>query len=99
VLALPGNQTALLHVPTLFFFLDIDAELAQQRLHGRRGHVAEDIFDDQGFQTALRERYQLPEVTDPWTSRGTRIITLDGSQTKEQITQAMCKYLDELDTV
>lgn len=96
VLALPGNQTALRHVPTLFFFVDIDAELAQQRLHGRRGHIAEDIFDDQSFQTALRERYQLPEVTNPWTSRGTRIITLDGSQTKEQITQAMYKYLDEL---
>lgn len=96
VLALPGNQTALLHVPDLFVFLEIDAKTAQQRLSQRRGTEPEDIFDDQGFQHALRDRYALPEVTEPWTSRGTKIIHLDGSQSKDQVTQALVQELELL---
>lgn len=96
ILALPGNQTALQHVPELFVFLDIDASTAQKRLHERRGSTPEDIFDDHAFQQALRERYLLPEVTNPWTSRGTKIRILDGSQTKKQIQQA---FIQELNTL
>ena len=96
ILALPGNQTALQHVPELFVFLDIDAEMAQNRLQQRRGTAPEDIFDDHTFQQALRERYLLPEVTNPWTSRGTKIRILDGSQTKEHLKQAFIQELDIL---
>lgn len=97
VAALPGNRTATKHAPNIFIFLDIDAETAQMRLHGRRGAVPEDIFDDQGFQSALRERYLLPEVQYPWIQQGTRIIRIDGSQDKQTVDQEIKRILDQID--
>lgn len=99
VLTLPGNQTALQHVPDLFVFLDVDSKIAAQRLSERvdASHVAADIFEqDTGFQQALSHRYHLSEVTTPWTSRGTKIVTLDGGLPKEEVADKMKQLLDNL---
>lgn len=96
VFQLPGNQTSLRHAPCIFIFLDIDASTAQKRLHARRGTEPEDIFDNQGFQAALRERYLLPRIQEPWTSQGTRIVTIDGSQDKNAVEQEVTRLFTQI---
>ena len=95
LLELHGNMIAMERVPDIFVLLDIDHRVAQERLAQRTDKQDNDRFSGAGFQEALATRFQLDEVTQPYTKRGTKIRVLDGSQTKEAVAADMTRILEE----
>jgi dTMP kinase len=95
LLSLDGNKVGLEHRPDAFIFLDVDPAIALQRLAGRHEKLDDVRFENPVFQAALAERYRDPNVTAPLTQRGTRIVTIDGGQTREQVAEATKAFLQE----
>ncbi|MEK7656094.1 MAG: hypothetical protein AAB386_05460 [Patescibacteria group bacterium] len=93
LLSLEGNRIALSFPPDAFIFLDIDPTIAKERLANRAEKIDNHVYDASAFQIALAERYRMPEVTEPLTSRGTRLIVMDGSETREEIAEKMRQTL------
>ncbi|OGL74408.1 hypothetical protein A3D73_02875 [Candidatus Uhrbacteria bacterium RIFCSPHIGHO2_02_FULL_60_44] len=96
LLTLPGNKIALERVPDVFVFLDVDPKLARDRLAGRSDKKDDVRYEHTKFQTALAERFKRPDVTAPYTSRGTRMMVIDGGKTKVDVAVDMTRLLDEL---
>jgi thymidylate kinase len=96
LLTLPGNKIALERVPDAFVFVDIDPKIALNRLAQRTDKLDGHVFEASDFQIALAERYKLPEVTAPLRDRGTRIVTIQGDNTRENVAAEITKILNEL---
>ena len=96
LLSLDGNRMALDTPPDAFVFLDVSASVAEQRLAGRTEKLDRVRFENPLFQTALADRYHLPEVTDPFTEQGTQLIVIDGHQNKAGVAHAMVAVLESL---
>ena len=65
----------------------------KERLANRAEKIDNHVYDASAFQIALAERYRMPEVTEPLTSRGTRLIVMDGSGTREELAEKMRQTL------
>jgi thymidylate kinase len=96
LLRLDGNQVALDIPPDAFVFLDVNPSVAEQRLTGREEKLDRVRFENPLFQTVLAKRYHLPEVTMPFTERGTRVIVIDGNNDKSAVAHAMTALLERL---
>ncbi|MBU0540677.1 hypothetical protein KKF59_03595 [Patescibacteria group bacterium] len=95
LLTLEGNKIALSNHPDIFIFLDIDPKIAADRLAGRTEKIDAHVYEHQAFQARLAERFRDPKVCEPLVERGTQIITLDGSKTKEELKTEMLKILNQ----
>ncbi len=93
---LEGNRIALENPPDVFILLDIDPAIAEQRLAARDDKQDDARYEEKDFQIALAERYRMTATTSPLTSQGTRIILLNGADTKEHIGLKMHQLLTEL---
>jgi len=96
LLALPGNRIALERVPDVFVFLKLDPKIAQERLVARTDKQDNDRFSNEDFQGTLASRYLLHEVTDPYTSRGTKLHLIDSSLSKKDVAEHITTLLEEL---
>lgn len=88
-----GNRLAIQSPPDIFIFLDIDPDLAQERLSGRTDKQDNDRYSTNSFQTLLAERYRDPTVCQSLTSQGTTIIRLDGAKTQKELGEEIKKIL------
>jgi thymidylate kinase len=96
LLGLDGNRIAADTAPDIFVFLELDPNVAMERLSGRTEKNDDAIFEHHEFQSLLAERYRDPRVTDPLLRRGTRIETIDGSGTREDVARRMTAILNGL---
>ncbi|MCI0479377.1 hypothetical protein L0Y59_02425, partial [Candidatus Uhrbacteria bacterium] len=96
LLSLEGNRLAVEHAPDAFIFIDVDPDIAQGRLEGRADKIDGDRYDRADFQTALAARFRDPATCAPLTERGTRVVVLDGSKTKDGLAADMHAFLDGL---
>lgn len=78
--SLDGNRLELSRVPDLFLYLNVDAEVAMQRLAGRGEKTDQQIYENLEFQRKLAARYRDPEVLKPYADGGSRIVEIDASQ-------------------
>ena len=97
LLALDGNRIATETAPDVFVFLDLDPTIAMERLAGRTDKQDDAIFEHRDFQTALAARYRDPRVTNALLERGTRIHTINGASTREDVARQMTEILASLD--
>lgn len=93
LLELEGNRIAVNAPPDAFVFIDIDARIAQERLAGRTTKIDNHRFDAFEFQHALAARYRDPDVTNPLVTRGTEVVIVDGTKTKQEMSNAMLAML------
>ncbi len=96
LMSLEGNRIALSSPPDAFIFLDIDPAIAKERLANRAEKIDNHVYDAASFQIALAKRFRSTDVTEPFTSRGTRLMVMDGSETREALAEKMRLILDSL---
>lgn len=96
LLTLEGNRIALSFPPDSFIFLDINPAIAKKRLANRAEKVDNHVYDASSFQIALAKRFRSEDVTEPFTSRGTRLLVMDGSKTREALAEEMRQILSSL---
>ena len=77
--------------PELLLFFDIDPEIAQERLSGRKHR---DIFEYLNFQVQVRERYKalLPD----FLSEGVIVQTIDASRTPEEVGEEVWQAIKKM---
>ncbi len=96
LLQLDGNRIALEAPPDIFILLDIDPQIAAERLQNRQEKFDDHRYEEHGFQVTLAERFRHPDTTHPLTTRGTRFIVIAGGQSKDAVAQEMIRILNEL---
>jgi thymidylate kinase len=94
LLDLDGNRIAAEMSPDIFVFLELDSKIAMERLSGRTEKDDDAIFEHHEFQALLAERYRDPRITNPLLRCGTRIETIDGSGTREDVARRMTAILE-----
>lgn len=99
LLSLEGNRIAHEDPPDVFVFVDIDPQIALERLANRENKFDNHLYEHADFQIALAERYRHPKVHEPLTTRGTRVQVVNGGQTKEAVAEDMRHLLEELSSV
>jgi dTMP kinase len=76
---LPRSLNSSFPAPELLLFLDIDPQLALERLSGR---PSLEIYEHLEFQTQVRERYH--SLLGEYRNAGVRVEIIDASQTVEK---------------
>ena len=77
--------------PELLIFLDIEPEIAQQRLAGRE---YTEIFEYLDFQQAVCQRYKA--LLHQLSAQGVRIQTIDASLPPQQVAEQVWRYIAEM---
>jgi dTMP kinase len=85
---LPRSLNALFPAPELLIFLDIDPQIAQERLNNR---PSLEIFEYLDFQKKVRERYLA--LLDEYRNAGIRIEVIDASQSIAEVAAAVWSAL------
>lgn len=75
----PGNRLALDHSPDALVLAILKPEVALRRLAGRTGKRDHAIFERRAFLTRLARRYSSPSFRRLFTTRGTRVVSFDTS--------------------
>ena len=78
-------------LPQTLFFLDLEAEIALERVHKRGG--AKEIFETLEYQLKVRKQYHL--VLDFFKDRGADIRILDATETPDQIEERIWDVIRE----
>jgi dTMP kinase len=77
--------------PELLLYFDLDPDIAAQRLETRRER---EIFEYRDFQVKVREGYR--SLLPRYARGGTRIVTLDASQSPEKVAEDLWSALKEM---
>lgn len=85
LLSLEGNQLALKYRPDLLIIADLKAELCIQRLEARTEKKDGVIFENLGFQQKAYKRFRSQWFRKIFEERGSKVIYLDASKSKEAI--------------
>ncbi len=95
LLALPGNALALENPPDHFIFLDLDPEVAVDRLK-LRDSENKGVFEQTDILRATAERFRAPWFRELLTSRGTKIHTLNANQPLDMIKTDLFGIMKEI---
>jgi dTMP kinase len=95
VLSLEGNKLAMQHRPDLLIIADIAPELCIERLDKRVDKKDNVIFENLKFQKKAYERFKSKWFAQLFTRRGSKVVYLDASKTKEEIMSDAIKLYEE----
>jgi dTMP kinase len=85
---LPRSLNSPFPTPELLLFLDLDPQIAQERLCSR---PSLDIFEHLDFQKKVRERYH--SLLDEYRNTGVRVELIDASQSPEKVAAEVWRAL------
>jgi dTMP kinase len=88
---LPRSLNSSFPAPELLIFLDLDPQIAQERLNNR---PSLDIFEYLTFQMAVRERYHA--LLDEYRSAGVRVEVIDASQSVTEVASQVWSALSKM---
>lgn len=98
ILREPGNQLELKHAPHALVLLSLPQKVAAARRAARGEKDDPSMFDAEDIQDRTRENYHSSELREIFTSRGTKIIDLDATGTREEnferLMTALAPYLE-----
>lgn len=98
ILAQPGNQLELKYAPRALVLLSLPQKVAAERRASRGAKDDPSMFDAEDIQDATRENYHSDELRDVFKQRGTKIIDLDATGTREEnfdrLFTALAPYLE-----
>jgi len=77
--------------PELLLFFDIDPEIAQKRMAGRKQR---EIFEYTSFQVEVRERYKT--ILPDFSAAGVRVETIDAAGTPEEVAAAVWGAIEKM---
>jgi dTMP kinase len=95
VLSLEGNKLAMQHRPDLLIIADTKPELCIERLNKRIDKKDNVIFENLKFQKKAYERFKSKWFSQLFTRRGSKIVYLDTSKTKEELMNDVIKLYEE----
>lgn len=87
ILSLTGNKLALKYPPNTIIIASCPPEIALARLHGRKNKKDNVIFEQLVFMKKLSARFHAAWYKKFWKARGTRVVYLDTSQPKNEVSR------------
>lgn len=93
---LPGNQLSIEHRPDWLIIVDTEPEICIQRLNARTDKHDNVIFEKLDFLKKLQAQFKNPDYQNIFTSRGGKIIYLNGNEKIDIMKQEAIKLLQQI---
>jgi len=88
---LPKSLNALFPAPQTLIFLDVDPEIALQRMKNR---AEREIYEYREFQVLVREKYK--SLLGSYSNAGVRVEIVDASQTVQEVAERVWSIASQM---
>ncbi len=95
ILSLPGNKLSLAYAPHALILTKLSAETAYERIASRNDE-SKGVFADLAFLKQQEERFASPWFRELFENRGTRVLELDTSGTREETQQNATSLINHI---